>query len=492
MLPKKRFTEEYDMKRILPLALGGAMLLSLSVPAMATNATKNAWVNYSNVKIVADGAPIVPRAGGDSGAAVEPFVWNGTTYLPLRAAAAALGITVDWDGATSTISLTSGGKRIAPVGTPVTHNKNQTISIEYNDIKVTLDGKPVELKDATGKTVEPFTYNGTTYLPVRAVADLLGVSVKWVEETKDVTNEETNEVTKKYTQTIYLGEAKKFKLAQKTYGGDKNFVRYTYDEDGCELTYEDGYTIDGVESCDRIVHTYNNQHQKVKTVYEFDGAVSSTSTYTYDAKGQLVSEKSFQPDSPDSGEIRYTYDSKGNRVKETSLYNNEVNWVDTYTYDSKDNRIKTVGTNGEGVVVQTETYAYNSDGKLTKYTLEGDGFRNTETNTYDKNGYLIKNVLEYGGNTGPREVHTTVYTNDADGNHIKANYSEKYADGSGYSVVYTYTYDKGNKMLTESRGYYTTYYTYDKYGNLISEKTVFTDSGTGYTLANYGYVAIKA
>ena len=103
------------MKRILPLALGGAMLLSLSVPAMATNATKNAWVNYSNVTIVADGAPIVPRAGGDSGTAVEPFVWNGTTYLPLRAAAAALGITVGWDGATSTISLTSGGKRIAPV-----------------------------------------------------------------------------------------------------------------------------------------------------------------------------------------------------------------------------------------------------------------------------------------------------------------------------------------------------------------------------------------
>ena len=67
------------MKRILPLALGGAMLLSLSVPAMATNATKSAWVNYSDVKIVADGAPIVPRAGGDSGTAVEPFVWNGTT-----------------------------------------------------------------------------------------------------------------------------------------------------------------------------------------------------------------------------------------------------------------------------------------------------------------------------------------------------------------------------------------------------------------------------
>ena len=45
-------------------------------------------------------------------------------------------------------------------------------------------------------------------------------------------------------------------------------------------------------------------------------------------------------------------------------------------------------------------------------------------------------------------------------------------------------------MLTETSNYYTTYYTYDNYGNLISEKTVFTDSSTSTT--NYEYVAIKA
>lgn len=463
------------MKRILPLALGGAMLLSLSVPAMATNATKNAWVNYSNVTIVADGAPIVPRAGGDSGTAVEPFVWNGTTYLPLRAAAAALGITVGWDGATSTISLTSGGKRIAPVGTPVTHNKNQTIAIEYNDIKVTLDGKPVELKDAAGKTIEPFTYNGTTYLPVRAVANLLGVDVKWDGD----------------TSTIYLGEAKYFELSKVTYSGDTDSVRYTYDEDGCLLTYESRYTIDGVESCERTVNTYNSQHQLVKMVEENDGAVSATTTYTYDAKGQLVSEKFLSPDSSDISEGRYTYDSKGNCVKTTWLNNDTVTWINIYAYDSKGNMTKSVETDGEGVVALTETYAYDSNGNLTKYTLKDDSAVNTETYTYDKNGYLIKNVLEYGGNTGPREVHTTVYTNDADGNCIKETYSEKYADGSGYSVVYTYTYDKGNKKLTETSNYYTTYYTYDKYGNLISEKTVFTDFGEENT-TYYEYVAIKA
>lgn len=30
-------------------------------------------------------------------------------------------------------------------------------------------GVKIEPKDATGETVEPFIYNGTTYLPVRAI-----------------------------------------------------------------------------------------------------------------------------------------------------------------------------------------------------------------------------------------------------------------------------------------------------------------------------------
>ncbi len=52
-------------------------------------------------------------------------------------------------------------------------------TLNYNDIKITLDGKAVTPKDATGKAVEPFTIDGTTYLPVRAVADAVGLNVEW-------------------------------------------------------------------------------------------------------------------------------------------------------------------------------------------------------------------------------------------------------------------------------------------------------------------------
>ena len=66
----------------------------------------------------------------------------------------------------------------------------QTVQIAYNNIKICLDGTFIEPKDAAGNTVEPFTMNGTTYLPVRAVAGAFGKEVGWDEA----------------TQTVYLGK----------------------------------------------------------------------------------------------------------------------------------------------------------------------------------------------------------------------------------------------------------------------------------------------
>lgn len=51
--------------------------------------------------------------------------------------------------------------------------------VSYNDIKINLNGRTVEPKDANGNKVEPFIIDGTTYLPVRAVGDALGLNVEW-------------------------------------------------------------------------------------------------------------------------------------------------------------------------------------------------------------------------------------------------------------------------------------------------------------------------
>lgn len=53
-------------------------------------------------------------------------------------------------------------------------------------ITVKYNGETQTLKDASGSTVYPITYNGTTYLPVRAVSNMLGLAVDWDQATKTV------------------------------------------------------------------------------------------------------------------------------------------------------------------------------------------------------------------------------------------------------------------------------------------------------------------
>lgn len=46
-------------------------------------------------------------------------------------------------------------------------------------VTVTLDGEEMELKNALGETVVPILVDGTTYLPIRAISEALGLDVDW-------------------------------------------------------------------------------------------------------------------------------------------------------------------------------------------------------------------------------------------------------------------------------------------------------------------------
>lgn len=72
-----------------------------------------------------------------------------------------------------------GGVAYATVGT-------KTIEAVYSNIKVYKDNVLCELKDANGTTIEPFIYNGTTYLPVRGAANLADMQVTWDGNSKSV------------------------------------------------------------------------------------------------------------------------------------------------------------------------------------------------------------------------------------------------------------------------------------------------------------------
>jgi len=63
---------------------------------------------------------------------------------------------------------------------------SKSITASYNNIKIYIDQKLITPKDVKGNTVEPFIYNGTTYLPVRAVGEALGKAVSWNGTTNSV------------------------------------------------------------------------------------------------------------------------------------------------------------------------------------------------------------------------------------------------------------------------------------------------------------------
>lgn len=53
------------------------------------------------------------------------------------------------------------------------------VNVDMGGIKVFWDGIEINLPDANGNKVEPFIYNGTTYVPLRAMANLMGEEVEW-------------------------------------------------------------------------------------------------------------------------------------------------------------------------------------------------------------------------------------------------------------------------------------------------------------------------
>lgn len=97
---------------------------------------------------------------------VKPFVnGDGRTMLPVRAIAEAVGANVDWDPATQTATLTQGDKVVkVPVG-------RKTIIVGGSDVP--MDTAAV-IKD------------GRTLLPVRPVAEALGVKIDWDAATSTV------------------------------------------------------------------------------------------------------------------------------------------------------------------------------------------------------------------------------------------------------------------------------------------------------------------
>ena len=80
------------------------LVVAMCGVALASGGVVQKELHYKDIKVTLDGEPIaLVDANGNP---AEPFIIDGTTYLPVRAISGALGLNVGWDGATSTVTLT--------------------------------------------------------------------------------------------------------------------------------------------------------------------------------------------------------------------------------------------------------------------------------------------------------------------------------------------------------------------------------------------------
>ena len=133
--------------------LAGAVLFSGGV-AIASNRSATLNVDYRDIRIVVDGAEVTPKDA--TGAVVEPFIFNGTTFLPVRAVAGALGQAVEWDGATHTVyigELPTKPAEPTPAPNAATIRDRLTITPGVPSNTITLTGNAIPGKLANGKDI---------------------------------------------------------------------------------------------------------------------------------------------------------------------------------------------------------------------------------------------------------------------------------------------------------------------------------------------------
>lgn len=108
---------------------------------------------------------------------------------------------------------------------------NGAIKIEVSPISVLVDGEVFQPKDASGNDVMVFTYNGTTYAPLRELAEAYGLEVGYDGERNIATvSSRPTQPQAPITDTSYAGFERQWTVKEKpvTNYGDEKIFTVTY------------------------------------------------------------------------------------------------------------------------------------------------------------------------------------------------------------------------------------------------------------------------
>ena len=137
-----------------------AIVIGTGATAFAKATNMNIPVSFNDIKIIVDG---------------KPFIYDGTTYLPVRAVGEAIGKEVSWDGNTNTVILGGNSSNLATSETNKVVYDDNGIKITYTGITESsglMGGKKIGLviENNTSKNytvqVRNFSINGVMVNPI--------------------------------------------------------------------------------------------------------------------------------------------------------------------------------------------------------------------------------------------------------------------------------------------------------------------------------------
>ncbi len=390
------------------------------------------------------------------------------------------------DGAVTSFTLNSNGQP-----TQVSYSGGISFSYTYD-----AHGDVLTSTDADGTT----TYSYNAAQEITNIAYPGGQSVSYQYNSKGLVTEESDQsgLLESYT---YDADAR---LSEVLDGSGDVLVAYSYDD-------LDRVALESFENGTKTVYGYDaNGNVASITNLAVGGTVSSSLTYTYDARGNPLSSTDqsgnvtsyaydlsgqlTQVSSPGGRTIEYAYDADGNRTSvvdaagtETATYavNNLNQYTSvgstTYTYD-KDGNLLTM-TNGSG----TTTYTYNPNGQLGTSTGPAGTFSYSynglnQLDSYTINGVRTNLLLDAAGNV--------IAAFNASGNLI-ANYQyglgliSQQAPG-GSSSFYDFDLTGNTTAITNSAGATVNTYSYLPFGEKLTSTgptgNLFTFSGAAGVL----------
>ncbi len=318
---------------------------------------------------------------------------------------------VGWDAASGTVSIVT-GEAYQSIGKELLLGKDASATAQKTAQTILINGEKVT-------DINVYNIGGSNYFRLRDLGNALGFDVDYDAPTGTA---------------IVKSHPLKYQVSKRVETGTSS--DYDYDENG--------------------------------DYYEYSYKYKDTYVYNYDAKGNLVSDKSEYTrdgETTYSDTTEYTYDENGNELSYTYSYSGGTPYTREYTYNSLGN-ILTAKTIEGGEVTDSQVYTYNERGFCIKVVSEdkASGYSSENTMTYDERNNLIKDYTK----DSDGDDWCTEYTYDAAGNIL----TEKYTSWFGSSSLETYTYNDAGQRLTE------TYETKSDYGTSRTTYTyTYNDSG---------------